>query len=243
MSTVPRNEIKPGADLNAADLRNADLRNADLRGINLRNANLRYADLRNADLRGINLRNANLRNANLRGADLRNANLRGTNLCSANLCSANLCGTNLRGTDLRSADLRGADLRDTSIDRKTIFPFFQIPQTGSLEVWKKVEGGFILKLLISDGTARTASVVGRKCRAAKALTLEVYDRPSFPTKSVLSRRRMITDLSKIYHGTHDYSITYCVGKETLPDHYDDNPLIECTNGIHFFLTREEAEEF
>lgn len=25
--------------------------------------------------------------------------------------------------------------------------------------------------------------------------------------------------------------------------YNDNPLVECTNGIHFFATREEAEEW
>ena len=28
-----------------------------------------------------------------------------------------------------------------------------------------------------------------------------------------------------------------------PDSYDDNPMVECSHGIHFFQTRKEAEEF
>ena len=169
------------------------------------------------------------------GADLRGADLRSVDLRGANLHSADLHGASLRGADLRGADLRNADLYGVKIDQWTELPLFQIPQTGSLEVWKKVKGGFILKLLIPDGTARTASVVGRKCRAAKALTLEAYD--------ASNSSHLVTDLNKFYYAMYDRCTSYCVGKETLPDDYDDNPLVKCTNGIHFFLTREEAEKY
>lgn len=27
------------------------------------------------------------------------------------------------------------------------------------------------------------------------------------------------------------------------DKYNDDPRVECTGGIHFFLTRQEAEEY
>ena len=41
---------------------------------------------------------------------------------------------------------------------------------------------------------------------------------------------------------HDGTV-YRVNETVVADSYDDNPLIECTHGIHFFLTREEAEAY
>ena len=36
---------------------------------------------------------------------------------------------------------------------------------------------------------------------------------------------------------------YEPGKIVYPDKYDPDIRVECTNGIHFFQTYEEAEEF
>ena len=44
-------------------------------------------------------------------------------------------------------------------------------------------------------------------------------------------------------GSRDNSIIYEVGEYTFPDSYDPDPRIECSNGIHFFLTKQEAIEW
>ena len=180
---------------------------ADLRGADLRGAYLRGADLRGADLRGAYLGDANLGGADLRGAYLGDADLRGAYLGDANL----------RGADLRGADLRGAYLGDA---KNLKLPPFQIPQEGELVVWKKLAGGKLCKLRIPPDAKRTASVIGRKCRAEFAEVIE---------GSGSSWRGLEND------------IEYAPGKTVRPDSYDDNPLVECSNGIHFFLTKEEAE--
>ena len=36
---------------------------------------------------------------------------------------------------------------------------------------------------------------------------------------------------------HDCATVYRVGETVRPDSYDDNPLVECTHGIHWFATR------
>jgi len=36
---------------------------------------------------------------------------------------------------------------------------------------------------------------------------------------------------------------YKEGETIRPDSYDGNPLIECSHGIHFFITRQEAEDY
>jgi len=36
---------------------------------------------------------------------------------------------------------------------------------------------------------------------------------------------------------------YEVGKLTIPDGFDENRWEECSHGIHFFITRSEAEAY
>ena len=31
--------------------------------------------------------------------------------------------------------------------------------------------------------------------------------------------------------------------DVKPDSYDPNPLLECSSGIHFFITKQEAEDY
>ena len=160
---------------------------------------------------------ASLRWADLSGADLRWASLRG-----ADLIGADLSGADLSGADLRWASLSGANLTNARL------PHFQIPQEGELIVYKKVGLNQVIKLRVPAEAKRTASLVGRKCRAEFVEVLEF----------VGCREQWRTEVSK-----YDRKTEYRVGAIVYPDKYDPDIRVECTNGIHFFLTREEAEEF
>ena len=174
-----------------------------------------------ADLYGANLRSANLRGADLSSADLRDANLYGADLRGADLRGAYLRGANLYGADLRDANLRGANLRDANL-RGANLPHFQIvPEEGSFIGWKKTTEG-VIKLLITEDSKRTSSLVGRKCRASRVKVLEGDG---------------VGGTGPNYGG-----IVYHEGK-TLESDYDDDIRVECTKGIHFFMTRKEAEEW
>ena len=120
----------------------------------------------------------------------------------------------LRGADLTDANLRGADLTDANL------PHFQIPQHGELRVYKAVDGK-IVHLQIPRGAKRTACLTSRKCRAEKAFVLAIEGDLAVATRGV----------------------TYEVGELVYPDSYDDDVRVECTHGIHFFMTIEEAEEW
>ena len=43
--------------------------------------------------------------------------------------------------------------------------------------------------------------------------------------------------------SHDTEFVYEKGKKVKPDAWDGNPLVECSSGIHFFITRAEAERY
>ena len=134
---------------------------------------------------------------------------------------ANLYGANLRSADLRSANLSSADLRSANLSDNPKLPAFQIPQEGELIVYKKTTAG-VVKLRIPPEAKRTSTPIGRKCRAEFVEVLEAPDDA---------------------WDCHSHKIQYIAGQIIRPDSYDPNPVVECTNGIHFFLTREEAENY
>ncbi|MGG7534632.1 pentapeptide repeat-containing protein [Rhizobium sp. 12,4] len=215
------------ADLGSANLYGADLGSADLGSANLRSADLRSADLRSADLRsanlyGADLGSANLRSANLRSADLGSANLRSANLYGADLGSANLRSANLRSADLGSANLYGADLGDAKNAELPIAQTRILPE-GSLIGWKKCQNGVIVKLRIPE-EAKRSHAFGRKCRAEFADVVEVIG-------------------SDVGISMHDYSTEYRTGQRVTPDRFDENWMEECAPGIHFFISRIEAENY
>jgi hypothetical protein len=198
---------------------------ANLYGATLIRANLRDANLREADLSEANLRGANLRGADLSGADLYAANLRGASLSGADLSGANLRLANLRGANLCDADLSGANLCDADLSGATNIPPLCLATTtiageGDLIGYKKLADGTICKLKIPADAKRSNST-GRKCRAEYAIVLE--------GEGV---------------SEHDWTFTYKVGETVSPTKpFCEDRWEECASGIHFFLTREEAEAY
>ena len=196
----------------------ADLSGADLSGADLSGANLRSANLSGADLRSANLRSANLRSANLSGADLRSAYLR-----SANLRSANLSGAYLRSAYLRSADLRSADLSGAVDAQYVLAQSSILPETGPIWGWKKCKNGVLVKLVVGN-TAKRSHATGRKCRAEHVKVLEVIG-------------------AEVGISTYDPNTLYRVGEIVRCDKWNEDRWTECGGGIHFFLTRIEAERY
>ena len=155
--------------------------------------------------------------ANLRGAYLSDAYLRGANLSGANLSDANLSDAYLRGAYLSGAYLSGAKGADYAIAKTRILP------EGDIIGWKKCMGDVIVKLRI-PADAKRSHAFGRKCRAEYVDVLEV-----FGAAAGIS--------------LHDRKTEYRAGQRVTPDSFDDNWQDECSSGIHFFITRLEAENY
>lgn len=125
--------------------------------------------------------------------------------------------------DLRDADLHGADLHGAKItgpELERILNTRTIVPAGDLIGWKKLQQGTICKLQIPAAAKRVGGLIGRKCRAEYAI--------------VISGRGL---------ASHDSKTKYGPGIKVTPDKYDPNPLVECSNGIHFFITEQEARNY
>jgi len=168
------------------------------------------------------LHSANLRYANLHSADLRYADLRYADLRSADLRYADLRYANLHSADLHSADLRSANLKDVDSTNALMYNL-QCPEEGSFIGWKKCKNDVIVKLRITADSFRS-SATSRKCRASKVKVLDIIG------------------ADKAYSKFYD-SFCYEKGKVIEIETFDKNRWEECAAGIHFFITRKEAEEY
>ena len=229
---MTKEELKEVLDLHKKWLRNEDdgkranLSMAYLSGAYLSRANLSMANLSMAYLSGADLSRAYLSRANLSRANLSMANLSGADLSGANLSMAYLSGANLSGAYLSMAYLSGAFHLD---EAKGLYLPMACPSEGSFTAWKKCKDGAVVKLLIPN-TALRSSASGRKCRASEAEVLEIFDANGDPIEETRSG--------------HDSGFIYRVGETVKPtDEFDTNRWNECASGIHFFITREEAERY
>ena len=143
--------------------------------------------------------------------------LHGAIKSGADLSRANLYGANLYGADLSRADLYGAKNAELVIARTRILP------EGDLIGWKKCRNGVIVKLRIPS-EAKRSHAFGRKCRAEFAEVLEIFG-------------------SDLGCSQHDGTTRYEVGKRVTCDKWSDDWQEECAGGIHFFITRLEAEAY
>ena len=197
---------------------------ADLREANLTGANLSEAILRQADLRGASLFGARLCCADLRGADLDCADLRNTNLINADLRVASLCGA-----ILCCANLTGAKLDDVKYNYRTGFFALQCPEEGGFIGYKKARRHIIKLEILPD--AKRSSATTRKCRcsSAKVLSITTLDGKDDGMRAISSN--------------YDEDFVYRVGEIVRVDNFDDNRWRECSTGIHFFMTRDEAVRY
>ena len=152
------------------------------------------------------------------------ADLRGVDLWRADLREVDLREADLRGADLREADLRGADLKGADLTNAAL-PSYKIIPEGDVIGYKKLSDGTICKLKIHSYVPRINAIGSRKCRSEMVLVLEGKGESGNPSGEGQILQYSPGDVVK------------CV------EPFCDDVRIECASGIHWFITREEAEEY
>jgi hypothetical protein len=165
---------------------------------------------------------ADLTSADLTGAYLSGADLSGADLSRAYLYGADLTHANLTDAILTDVCLEYANLTDTILDEKEQCRK-GVVLTESMIGYKKSNEGKIITLKIPIG-AKVFSINNNKRRTNKAKVIDMQGE---------------AELGSI----RDNSFKYHVGDEIDIIDFDERYNVECGSGIHFFLTREEAENF
>ena len=198
--------------------------------------NLACARMCDTKWRGVEFRNVDFNSTTFRDAVLRNCifiNCRfvGANFDNADLRSSQFYNCVFDDTDMREADLRKVKFQKCNTDGIIANPgtagFWPVcPVEGSFIGWKWADD-CLVKLRIPED-ARRSSGTSRKCRCDKAEVLEIT-KDGEPVEVTFS--------------DHDYTFMYRVGKIVEEPKYDPDRWKTCAPGIHFFMTKEEAENY
>lgn len=146
--------------------------------------------------------------------------------------------TTVEETSLNDCKLSDVVLQPAVVDKVEILrtkfiscPGYQstVPD-GKIIAYKKLQAEIIVKLTIPE-TARRIGRVGGKCRADKAIVESFYNCDG-------TEITMTCGFS-----CWDESFKYEKGKVVVPSGFDENRWNECGQGIHFFLTFEEARNY
>ncbi len=249
-----------GAILEGASLDEADLTKADLSGAHMSHVSITHACLEEASMPLAVMRNSVLWDSNFKGANLNGAILTRAQLCDctfegAHLELADLFCTNMDYTaftgaslqyarlnyaewiyyaDFKNADVTGVDFSDCDLREEQFtgaigfHPCMRCPEEGPFVAWKKGRDDHIVKLLIPADAMRTGAS-RYDCRASEARVLAIWNQDNEPCEEAVS--------------CADEDFVYRKGETAYPEEAFDDRLLTDGSGIHFFLTRTEAELF
>ena len=91
--------------------------------------------------------------------------------------------------------------------------------------------GVLVCLEVGPDVPRLNAIGSRKCRAASALVIGCYS----STGDMVPEARTVP--------ANGQPLIYRTGEVVVPDRFDDDIRVECSHGIHFFITKAEAEAY
>ena len=127
---------------------------------------------------------------------------------------ADLCRANLSGADLSGAK---------DIPAHAAAQLLMCPESGAFDGWKKCRKGVLVRVRI-PAEARRSSATTRKCRAEFVDVLEVIG-------------------AEVGIARHDEKTEYRAGQRVTCHEWCEDRWQDCAGGIHFFITRAEAEDW
>ena len=132
--------------------------------------------------------------------------------------------------DVRSMKDCYSIFRDTGVKENRLSEKMPMicPRTGPFTGYKKCMDGAVVELLITED-ARRSSACGRKCRCDKAVVIRITNRHGLEVQKAVSE--------------FDSSFIYRKGETVSVPDFDPDRFNECSAGIHFFMTKEEAESY
>lgn len=211
------------------DLSDCGFRDMDLTGYDLSNGDFTLCSFQNVILNGVDFHGSSVENALFDGCPMHGADFHGANMKTASFRYCDMGECDIRGADLFGAVLEYADLTDIVSDEGTQWFRLHCPETGAFLGYKKCVNDRMVQLLIPADAKRTsATLPSCRCSRAKVLTIK-----SFDFQENFDEAWSLVDENFVYKRGQWVEV-----KDFNEDRWQDS-----TTGIHFWMTREEAEAY
>lgn len=224
-----RTKLKNRKEGERLKFREYELEPGDLTGTDLSNIDFTLSSFENVKLDQVNFKGSSVENALFDGCSMEGADFENANMKTASFRFCNMKNCNIKGANLYGAVLENADLTDIKSDENTQWFRLHCPEKGAFLGYKKCVNNRMVQLLIPADALRTsATLPSCRCSKAKVLTIKSFDfKENFDEAWSLV----------------DENFEYKRGEWVEVKDFNKDRWMDSTTGIHFWMTREEAEAY
>ena len=199
----------------------------------LYSTNLACIEFKNSFIQNCDFENSYLKLTRLKCVDFKDVDGSNTDITGAYFNCCNFENINIRYANLTRTKFLECKSNNIKYNTSTSFYNLAYPSKGSYIGFKSASNynndKVIVELLITEDSLRSSATT-RKCRASKAKVLSIT--------SIDGTINYDKAISK-----HDNSFVYKVGEIVEVEDFNKDRWVECTSGIHHFITREEAVNY
>lgn len=201
----------------------------DLSGADLSNMDFTLSSFQNTVLNHVDFENSSVENALFDGCSMKGANFKNAKMVTASFRYCDMRECNIEGADLFGAVLEFADLEGIVSSEETKWFRLRCPEKGAFLGYKKCVNDRMVQLLIPADAKRTsATLPSCRCNKAKVLTIKSFDfQENFDEAWSLV----------------DENFIYKKGEWVEVKNFNENRWQDSTTGIHFWMSRAEAEAY
>lgn len=233
-------------DLSSLNIENRNLKRAMFYNCNMNEMRISHCDMSCVCFYLSNMERIFFKNCNFLNMVFYESVLRNARFLKCKLVNVNL------SVNLSKVEISDCELENIITDSYTSFYSLQCPEEGAFIGFKKAvvfvpnvisenyivtnmnvwtPQPVIVKLQITEDSLRS-SATSRKCRCSKAkvLSISYLDGTECPEGTIA-------------YSQYDSDFIYKIGDILEIKNFDENRWEECSTGIHFFITREEAVNY
>ncbi|MCI8561756.1 MAG: pentapeptide repeat-containing protein [Dorea sp.] len=203
--------------------------NMDLSGADLSNMDFTLSSFQNTVLDGADFENSSVENALFDGCSMKGADFKNARMVTASFRRCDMRGCNIEDATLFGAVLEHADLEGIISNEGTKWFRLHCPEKGAFLGYKKCVNDRMVQLLIPADAKRTsATLPSCRCSKAKVLTIKSFDF----TKNFEEAWSLV-----------DENFVYKKGEWVEVKDFNEDRWQDSTTGIHFWMSRAEAEAY
>lgn len=221
-------------------LKNACLKHIMFRDCKFENCMMSDSNLTGTEFVNVNFEHVVFADNNMKLSGYFVSRLKSVKINKCVMFESEFWKTSFEDVTIYKSNLDDSNLKESNFDNVRLIgnsgTLLKCPEEGSFTGFKKIFLGnnpLLCKLEI-PADAKRSSAFGRKCRCSKAKVLKIWGKDCDDD--------YLVPISRGY-SYHDHTFEYKVGETIYPDSFDDNRWDECSNGIHFFITKQEAIDY
>ena len=177
---------------------------------------------------------SDLTDASFIECEFKQSSLNSSKLYCADFSQCTLEDTSLHDANCTNAAFRECNFNAMKYNECTCNFALNCPEKGSFTAFKKAylnDGTPAIVELRVPSDALRSSATTRKCRVSKAKVVSIT---SLDGKTAYKQNA---------YSMFSRRFVYKIGEEVKVDNFDKNRWIECSTGIHCFITRNEAVQY